>query len=315
MYFCIVALVSMDALPPDPSIEINVKTVLTNFKAASPRFQSHCTSVLNNTRPMWEPTKGAQFEQDVYLWRNLYAADSALGRKGFYIESGANDPRSGSNTWFFDHCLGWRGLCIEADIGYIDVLRRGRSCTVVNQCLAEKPGNLSYVRAGAGGHIGTTSDDATARRAVTVQCNTLETILDQYARSQRDVDLWSLDVEGHERVVLRSTNMRRLRVRALLVEDDKINHRELDRQTTAAGYIKLAQLEADSLYVRPDTFERLPWPLFQPRNFDMFEHRFRDDRSRKAQSLLQALERRPDAPLRKWHRKFVAELASPLLNS
>ena len=295
---------------PDPSIEADVQTVLAGFRAADPRYQSHCTHALNNSRPSWEPTKGAQFEQDVYVWRNLFAAESARGRKGFYVESGANAPRAGSNTWFFDRCLGWRGLCIEADVGYIAPLREARSCTVVNQCLSDKPGNLTYVRNGVGGHIGTADDPASAKR-ITVQCNRLEAILDEYADSQRVVDFWSLDVEGHERAVLGSADLKRLRVRALLVEDDKISHRELDRDVTAAGYIKLAQLIADSLYVRPDTFERLPWPLFQPRHFHMLDKRFGDGGgSGKAQSLLKALQRGPGVSLTEEQRKFMLMLAS-----
>lgn len=35
------------------------------------------------------------------------------GRKGFYVEAGANDPLYLSTSLFFDKCLGWDGLCVE----------------------------------------------------------------------------------------------------------------------------------------------------------------------------------------------------------
>ena len=39
---------------------------------------------------------------------------------------------------------------------------------------------------------------------------------------RRAIDFWSLDVEGHERAVLKAAGLSRVRVRVLLVEDDKV---------------------------------------------------------------------------------------------
>ena len=35
------------------------------------------------------------------------------GKRGVYVDSGANSAVSLSNTYFYDKCLGWEGLCVE----------------------------------------------------------------------------------------------------------------------------------------------------------------------------------------------------------
>ena len=62
--------------------------------------------------------------QDLFLFRNYFALLTLSGRKGFYVDSGANDARHLSNTFFFDKCLGWEGLCIEPMEQYHKELRK-----------------------------------------------------------------------------------------------------------------------------------------------------------------------------------------------
>ena len=47
----------------------------------------------------------AQFGQDLFVWHNLFSRWSAVGRRGFYVDSGANHWKVRSNTLFFDKCL------------------------------------------------------------------------------------------------------------------------------------------------------------------------------------------------------------------
>ena len=61
-------------------------------------LREECEAMRNGSRP-----GPAQFAQDMFVWRNLFLGQPS----GFYIDSGANRFRSGSNTWFFDKCLGW----------------------------------------------------------------------------------------------------------------------------------------------------------------------------------------------------------------
>ena len=73
------------------------------------------------------------------MWRNYFAPLTLHGRKGFYVDSGANDYKSLSNTYFFDKCLGWSGLCIEPHEPYHRGLLENRSCTLVPECISDHP--------------------------------------------------------------------------------------------------------------------------------------------------------------------------------
>jgi hypothetical protein len=92
---------------------------LSTFKASDPAFQDYCMQVLLNSTRF--ELQGAQHSQDVFLFRNLYKFWPMQGRKGFYIESGANDPFYLSTSLFFDKCLGWDGLCVEPQAKFHEV--------------------------------------------------------------------------------------------------------------------------------------------------------------------------------------------------
>ena len=110
---------------------------LQTFVAAHAADHDECVAAMNGSR-----YTSSQFGQDLFVWRNFFAAHAAAGRRGFYVESGANKPKALSNTWFFDRCLGWAGLCVEPNPMYHAALRRERTCTVVPECISATPERL-----------------------------------------------------------------------------------------------------------------------------------------------------------------------------
>ena len=59
---------------------------------------------------------------------------------GVYVDIGSNHPFDLSNTFFFDRCLGWRGLCIEPNVKYHKLYGEfNRTCTLVPHCVLDKP--------------------------------------------------------------------------------------------------------------------------------------------------------------------------------
>jgi len=203
--------------------------------APSAKDAAVCARILNGSEP-----SPAQHAQDTFAFHNLFA--SAADR-GFYVDSGANEPMVGSNTWIFDRCLGWRGLCVEPNPKYHARLAAQRSCTVVPSCLGDRDGQHALMsRRGpmsqVGGH----------HHAINVTCSTLRTTLRESA-GRASVDLWSLDVEGLEMKVLKSWSTD-VPVAAILVEDNKLDSRALDEAMRQRGYKVFARWLADTLYVR-----------------------------------------------------------------
>lgn len=125
-------------------------------------------------------------------------------RSGFFIESGAFDGSvfGGSNSYYFEKYLEWKGLLIEASMANFHKLVRRRNETpgVQKICTALCSFNgLTKFSSETGGCCGKTNQGH-----VTVQCTKTQNILQTYNVSR--VDFWSLDVEGGEMDVLIGLN-------------------------------------------------------------------------------------------------------------
>lgn len=201
---------SESALQQLSAVDLNA-FLSTGFRAADPTLQDHCVAVMRGL--------GAQMPNSA----GCFLVATLRGEKGFYVDSGANEPRNISNTFFFDRCLGWPGLCVEPNEEYHAAIATQRSCTLIKECITAKPSRLHMqLKAGL-------SKVTRNKRAKPVHCNPLESMLHRAPGWTGQVSLWSLDVEGHEMVVLNGTRFDVTPTDVLLVEDNNIASRPLDR--------------------------------------------------------------------------------------
>jgi len=158
-------------------------------------------------------------------------------RKGFFIEAGANDGYTQSNTYFLERVLGWNGVLVEAIPElYAKCVRTRRRARVFNSALVAPSYCQSTVRMHFADLMSVTdgamkSADAQDKHikagmacqsiretySVEVPARTLESILDE-ARAPAEIDFMSLDVEGYELQVLEGLNIARYRPKFMLVE-------------------------------------------------------------------------------------------------
>lgn len=97
----------------------------------------------------------SQFGQDAYLYVKHF---NRLNRRGVYMDVASNDAIKISNTYFMDRCLGWRGLCVEANPKYYERIFRERSCQLVPTCASATDGEVVQfkLRGEIGGVVGDT---------------------------------------------------------------------------------------------------------------------------------------------------------------
>jgi len=159
-------------------------------------------------------------------------------RDGYFIEAGANDGLTQSNTYWFERFQGWRGLLIEAVPEKAQACRRNRpKATIVQSALVgsdtirsiqiNTADLMAFVADGSG-----PEEQARLARAIAVQnlaqvqkievpARTLSSILNDLGNPK--VDLFSLDVEGFELEVLKGLNLHRHRPTYILLETEKID--------------------------------------------------------------------------------------------
>ena len=133
----------------------------------------------------------SQFGQDWFLFVNFFRGK----RNGFFLDVGANSPRSLSNTFFFEKCLNWRGICVEADPFQAAQFNGTRSCTMENVCVSDNNEPLWFARKGYDGVLGSLVLPSTPN-AIRVPCMTLDAILRKHGVTH--VDFMSIDIEGSE---------------------------------------------------------------------------------------------------------------------
>ncbi|XP_043190773.1 protein Star-like isoform X2 [Amphibalanus amphitrite] len=149
-----------------------------------------------------------------------------LGNKtgGTFIECGALDGETRSNTLYMERYLGWRGLLIEPDpSNYQLMMKKHRHAWTVPACLSGS--TVSEVTFKQDFNMGMIDDGLPARgkpargkrtHYAKVLCVPLEALL--LALRWKTVDYFSLDVEGHEYAVLAALPFDRLDIRTLSVE-------------------------------------------------------------------------------------------------
>eukprot|EP01032_Pedospumella_encystans_P020135 gene20135-22883_t len=123
------------------SLDLQYQKWLLTYKAANPQHQNYCMNVLSGVRER----ATSQFGQDMFMFFNIFKYWPMQGKKGFYVDSGANDARKLSNSFFFDVCLGWDGLCVEPMEMYHQEIRQLRTCLLVPECISDKEETRSWV--------------------------------------------------------------------------------------------------------------------------------------------------------------------------
>jgi FkbM family methyltransferase len=141
---------------------------------------------------------------------------------GIFVEVGANDPVTGSQTWLLEQ-NGWHGVLVEPLAALCDRLRQRKNSQVFQVACSspEMEGEMNLLIAAHDGastlqkqrDTHGTNFIGTERVKVT----TLDKVL-QSAGVAR-VDFLSLDVEGHEIEVMRGLDFEKFKPALILIED------------------------------------------------------------------------------------------------
>ena len=141
-----------------------------------------------------------------------------------FLEAGAYDGLIESTTWFFERCLGWRGILVEGqpDLS-LQVLHNRPATLNIREAVCAKHGRAMYSRRTSGypaarlsTHQGLMDKRRSGGDSVAVSCGLLGARL--AALAVHRIDLMVLDLEGLELAVLRTIDFSTINVGVIVVE-------------------------------------------------------------------------------------------------
>jgi FkbM family methyltransferase len=171
----------------------------------------------------------SQCAQDIFLDRWLF--DGMTG--GVFVDVGAHDGVSGSNSYFFETVRHWRGICIEPNPAVYAKLAENRSCILRNCCISDRAGIVPFLKVtGYAEMLSGIVDKYDPQHRLRVQEELRQfggssEVIPVEARGLNglvreggfdEISYLSIDTEGSELSILRSIDFAQLMVHVLTVE-------------------------------------------------------------------------------------------------
>ena len=183
----------------------------------------------------------------------LYNLFFKYHKNGTYLELGALDGVTYSNTLFLQETLGWHGILIEPGPKFQDLRRNrglnsngGEKNILHNLAVCNKPGivNFQYVSGiEAEGGLDKPIRSGTLKNH-SVRCDTLGNIIK--ISGIRHIDLISLDVEGRELEVLKSMDWS-VPCNVFVIERSK-NNEEIEDLLVSHGYQYIQEQRGNAIW-------------------------------------------------------------------
>jgi FkbM family methyltransferase len=187
----------------------------------------------------------AQIFQDLFV---LYTLKNK--RNGFFVEFGATDGVSLSNTFLLEKEYGWKGIVAEPAHVWIERLKENRKCFIDTRCVWSKSGETLAFYETRNAVLSTIdmysnydflADSREDRNEYSVETISLNDLLSFY-NAPPIIDYMSIDTEGSEWDILSSFNFSKYFIRIITVEHNFSAKREdIFNLLTVNGYKRVFQ--------------------------------------------------------------------------
>jgi FkbM family methyltransferase len=162
---------------------------------------------------------------DRWVFRELEA--------GRFIDIGAHDGLTYSNTWFFEKVRRWQGICIEPNPSVFKRLLANRMCTTLNCCISDTAGAVRFQKITGfsemlsgivdkyeAEHVQRIRDEMQehggSSEIITIAARTFSDVVGEHGMPE--LNYVSIDTEGGELEILLSIDFRRVFVHVISAE-------------------------------------------------------------------------------------------------
>jgi len=202
----------------------------------------------------------SQIGQDKFVYEHFFKQK----KNGVFVDIGAHDGISYSNTYFFEKNLGWTGICVEPIPEIFTRLKQNRNCTCIQACVAEKTkqDKFLYVREQnmdtemlSGllsnfnpDHVQRIERESSKKNQIifNVTCYSFNELLEKYGITH--INFLSLDTEGSEFEILNALDFSKYTIDVITVEENH-HYDNFMKLLTSKGYHLEKVLQWDLVFV------------------------------------------------------------------
>jgi len=176
----------------------------------------------------------------------------------YFIDIGANDGKTLSNTFLLEKIYNWKGICSEPLPKAFEKLTKCRSVHCDNHAVFNKSGlSLEFSESGLSSGITQYIDrhkQAKKGNQIIVKTITLQNLLDKY-KAPTIMNYFSLDTEGTELEILKSVDFSKYTFLYINLEHNYIEPRRTEIQTLLLnnGYLYKGENKWDDDYIHETT--------------------------------------------------------------
>ncbi|MFA6569934.1 MAG: FkbM family methyltransferase [Bacteroidota bacterium] len=201
----------------------------------------------------------SQYLQDYFIDKFCFKKKE----NGFFLDIGAYDGVTFSNTYFFEKERAWKGICVEPINSVYEKLISVRTCQCVNGCIAENDGVATFHHLDGPSEmlsgIDSNFDERHLERMnrevhelggklikTEVKTYNVNTILSNQKIDK--IDLLSIDAEGSELSILKTIDFNSVKINVLTIEN---NYKSDDIREILSpfGYSSIGYLCADEIFI------------------------------------------------------------------
>jgi len=207
----------------------------------------------------------SQCGQDKYVHEHYFKNC----QNGVFIDIGAHNGITYSNTYFFEKEKGWTGICVEPMPQRFAELKISRNCTCIQGCISDINGpsrllmvSSPFVNTEMLSGLFHKYDPRHLERVkfeiqqtggsyqiIDVECYVLNELLEKNGITH--INFMSIDTEGGEFDILTSIDFTRFKIDVIAIEDNYEDPRFITF-LKEKGYIFATKLEQDILFVHQD---------------------------------------------------------------
>ena len=183
----------------------------------------------------------SQINQDVFVLSQV-----GVSQPGFFVEFGATDGISLSNTLLLERQFGWNGILVEPARNWREEIIKNRNCQKDFRCVTSTSGESVMFSESTSPELSTIKgfekSDQNLRKIIQsydVESVSLEDLLDGY-QAPKTIDYLSIDTEGSEFLILENFNFDKYSFKVITCEHNFTENREkIFSLLTRNGYVRV----------------------------------------------------------------------------